>query len=97
MDVAVPNMVGVPELFVTVGLLAPIAAAPPNVRLWAPVYVVTVTLLASFAVTVRLPAAPAFGVVVAAVGVRWVAGPTAPGAGVEALVDAQVRHTAVTV
>src|SRR3954469_6411775 len=97
MDVAVPKVVGVPELFVTVGLLAPIAAAPPNVRLWEPAYVVTVMLLASFAVTVRLSAAPAFGVGVAAGRVKGVAGPNAPVAGVGALVAVHARHTAVTV
>ncbi len=36
MAVAVPMFTAVPELLLTVGLLAPIAWAPPNVKLFDP-------------------------------------------------------------
>ena len=54
-------------------------------------------LLASLAVIVRLSAAPAVGVTLAASSTRWVVGPNATVADLAVLVAVQVRHTAVTV
>ena len=51
----------------------------------------------SFAVTVRLSAVPAVGVVVAAASVKWSSAPDATVTGVELLVAFQLRQTAVTV
>ncbi len=55
------------------------------------------SLLASFAAIVRLSASPAVGVALVASSWRWVAGPKATATALAALVEVQVRHTAVTV
>src|SRR5213594_3213907 len=68
-----PKLTAVPVLLVTVGLFEPIVAAPPNVRLLSPAYPVAVFPNASLAVSVRLSAAPAVGLVDAAASTSRVA------------------------
>src|SRR5207237_1446135 len=82
-----PKFVAVPVLFVTVGRVVPSGAvfAPENVRFFEPAYPVAVLPKPSNAVIVRLSAAPAVGVVLAADSVRLVA---VPGATVKLLLVA---------
>src|SRR4051794_13585588 len=96
--VAVPKLVAVPELFVTVGCV-PLgaSAAPPKVRLWEPVYPVAVLPFASLAVTVRLSATAAIGVVLAALSESWVATPMLTVTLVDELVAVQVLQLTVIV
>jgi hypothetical protein len=99
MVVATPKLVATPVLLLTVGLFGPIAVAPPKVRLLSPVYPVAVLLNASRAVIVRLFAAPAVGVVVAAASRRFaaVAGLTVKLPDVPAMVGEPVLSVAVSV
>src|SRR5947199_6671175 len=93
---AVPKATAVPVLELTVGWLAPMVFAPLKVSVWSPPYAVTVLPAESFAVIVRLSAAPAVGVVVAAVSEKWWSAPEASVTAVGSLVADQLRQTAVT-
>jgi len=96
--VAVPKATAVPAALTTVGAFpSGLFAAPPKVRLWDPVKVVTVPPAASLAVIVRLTPAPVAGVAFEPVIVNLLTGPTVTLAVETALVLLQVLHFAVTV